>query len=132
MQNKKNFTLVEAVIATVITLLLISGAGYGISLYLRLVNNIHQQDVAMYAAQEKLEEIANNIGNIASYDGQFFNVTDDAGNNLLTPPSGGSSGHVSVVQNSQVATLYGVNVTISWQYSGSGQSLSVNTAFIKK
>ena len=132
MKIKKNFTLIEAVIATTIMVVVLAGSGYGISLYLHLINSIHQQDVALYAAQEKLEEITDNIENVLAYDGQFFNVTDNSGKNLLVSSSGNPPGHVSVVQNNDVPSLYGVNVTISWQYSGRPQSLSVNAAFMNK
>lgn len=126
------FTLVEAVIATAITVAVLAGSGYGISMYMNLANNIHQQDVAIYAAQEKLEEIANNVENVALYNGQTFNVTDATGKNILITSSGNPPGLVAVVQNSNVTSLYDINVTIAWQYSGRQQSFTINTALKKK
>lgn len=126
------FTLVEAVVATVIIVTILAGSGQGVNLYSNLVNSIHQQDVAIYAAQEKLEEIVDNVDDVASYNGQFFNITDDSGTNLLTSSSGNPPGYVSVAQNNIVSKLYNVNITITWQNSGRQQSLNVNTAFMKK
>jgi type II secretory pathway pseudopilin PulG len=132
MKIKKSFTLVEAVVATAITVVVLAGSGYGISMYMNLANNIHQQDVAIYAVQEKIEEIAGNVSNIAAYNDQYFNVTDSSGKNILISSTSNPPGHITVAQNSAVANLYGVNITISWKYSGRQESLTVKTALMRK
>lgn len=125
------FTLMEVVVATLVMVVVIVGLSQGVSLYSRSVDSVRQQDVALYAAQEKLEEIATDIENVLSYNGHF-NITDSAGTNLITLPSGDAPGSVVVAQNPDVADLFSVNVTIAWNSFGRQQSLTLNTAFIQK
>jgi len=132
MKIEKGFTLMEVVVATLVMVVVIVGLSQGVSLYPRSVDSVRQQDVALYAAQEKLEEIATNIENVLSYNGQAFNITDSAGTNLITLPSGDAPGSVVVAKNSDAADLYSVNVTIAWNSFGRQQSLTLNTAFMQK
>lgn len=109
MDNKKGFTLVEVLIATVIMVSALGALVYGLSQCTGLTETVRNQDIASNALQEKLEEIANSdLSQIMDYDGQTFNITG------LTPDPAGSV-TVARVGSSE---LYDVTVTLTWEQRG--------------
>lgn len=107
--NKKGFTLIEVLIATVIMVSALGALVYGLSQCTGLTETVRNQDIALNAIQEKLEEIANSdLSQIMDYDGQTFDITG------LTPDSAGS---VTIAQVGS-SELYDVTVTVTWEQRG--------------
>ena len=134
MNNKRGFTLVEVLIATGIMAVVLGGLAYGLSQCASLSETAQNQDIALTAAQQKLEEIANDVENILTYNGQTFPVEDTGGSSLLIPPAGQNDpGQVSVTQVAGTADLFDVDVTIGWQQrNGREISRTVNTTLVQK
>ncbi len=134
MNNKNGFTLVEVLIATGIMAVVLGGFAYGLSQCASLTETAQNQDIALNAAQQKLEEIANDVRNVMTYNGQIFPVEDMGGNPLLTPPAGQSDpGQVSVTQVTGTVDLFDVAVTIGWQQRGGREiSRTVSTTLVQK
>ncbi|RKX18306.1 MAG: hypothetical protein DRP26_05450 [Candidatus Zixiibacteriota bacterium] len=95
----------------------------------------HDQDIAVNALQQKLAEISNSQIDqvVANYNGHTFDVQDDAGDDLLIPPTGQPAvGSVTASQVVGVPNLYDVEVEISWERFGRTITRSISTVFVSK
>jgi prepilin-type N-terminal cleavage/methylation domain-containing protein len=121
--DKRGFTLIEVLMASFIMVLVLSALVYGLSQSLQLTQTVRDQDIAINAAQEKLEEIANNTQTITGYNNQVFSVAG------LTPDPAGS---VSVTQVA-ATNLYDVTITVGWQQTSGRQiSRTVNATLLQR
>jgi len=122
MNNKKAFTLVEVLLATVIMVSVLGALVYGLGQSSDLIQTSRNQDIALNAAQEKLEEIANsNLSQIMSYNNaplNSFSVQDAGGNDLLFFGASTAPGQVTVTPVAGTNNLFDVEVTVTWQQSG--------------
>lgn len=127
--GKKGFTLVETMIAVAILVSVLGALTYTISQSLRLARTTASRDIALNAAQKKLEEIANsNLHQILDYSGQTFAV---AGLQRANAPD--DPGEVSVVAVSGTADLFDVTVAVNWQQAGAGElSKTLSTTMVVK
>lgn len=123
MKSKQGFTLLEVLITTLIMVSVLGALAYGLNQSTNLTETVRNQDIALSAAQDKIEEIANDVDNITDYNGQTFNIAG------LTPDPAG------VVAVNQVGStnLFDINITVSWQQRGGRQiSRSVSTVLVQK
>jgi prepilin-type N-terminal cleavage/methylation domain-containing protein len=130
MRQERGFTLVEIMVATLILAVVIGALVTGLVQCFNLTNLGREQDIALNAAQEKIEEIANsnlNDSTIVYYNGQVFNVSG------LSSANPGLVNLTQLYHNSSPTDLFDLNVTISWQQSsGRNISRSLTTTLVKK
>jgi prepilin-type N-terminal cleavage/methylation domain-containing protein len=123
---QKGFTLVEALVASVIVVLLISFFLDALNQSLTLAESLHSQDIALNAAQAKLEEISHSGSNLLTYNGQSFTVAG------LTASSGWANpGSVTVALVSGTTNLYNITANVTWRQRNSrvlSCTLSTNIA----
>ncbi len=127
--------MLEVLIATAIMVIVLGAMVYGLSQCSNLTQTVHNQDIAMNAVQQKLEEIANSdISQIISnYDGQTFTV--NGLNNPVDPTD-----PTELIDHGQVAAtplgvgdLFDVTVTVSWRQKGSRQiTRALTTTLVNK
>ena len=126
----KSFTLIETLIATILMTVALGVLSHSIGYMRNILEISHDQDVAMNAAQQMIEEIANSeIGQVvANFNGHAFDVQDENGQDLLTPPGGaGSVGSVAAAQVVGVADLYDVTVAVTWERYNRTATRSIST-----
>lgn len=133
MNSKTGFTLMEVLIATAIMAATLGALAYGFTQSSSLTETVANQDIALNAAQEKLEEIVNsNLSQIMDYNNPPLNTFSITG---LTPDP---AGQVQVVEITIAGTpgstnLYDVSVTINWQQSAGRQlSRRLSATFVDK
>ena len=117
--NKKGFTLIEVLIATVIMVSALGALVYGLTQCSGLTETVRNRDIALNAVQEKLEEIADSeLSKIMEYNdppNNSFAVVDTQGDDLLiAPPALVNPGQIIVTQIG-TTDLYDVTVTVTWQ-----------------
>jgi prepilin-type N-terminal cleavage/methylation domain-containing protein len=124
--KQKGFTLLEVLITTAIMISVLAAVAYGLSQSSNLAETMRNQDIAINAAKDILEQIIqsdlNDIMN--NYDGQNFPIADVQGNALLTAPAGlNDNNNPLEVTVNQVGTtdLYDVVVTVTWEQRGRRQ-----------
>ena len=126
MGNKRGFTLVEVLIATAIMVSVLGALVHALTQSSNLTETMRNQDIALNAAQQRLETIANDISNITDY-----NDPNKKKNFLvagLTPDPAGSTTISAIVANE----LYNATVTVTWTQRGGRQiSRTLTTAFQK-
>ena len=127
---KSGFTLLEVLIATLIMVSVLGSLVYGLSQCSNLTETTRNQGIALNGAQQKLEEITNNTGQITAYHDQNFPIQDAQGNALLTaPPGQGNPGSVRVIPIG-TTNLYNVTITIKWIQRGGRQlAYTITTTF---
>lgn len=131
--NKKGFTLIEVLIATVIMVSALGALVYGLTQCSGLTETVRNQDIALNAIQEKLEEIANSdISQVMTdYDNQYFPIEDAAGDALLIAPSTQPQPLFVDVTEVLADKLYDVEVTVTWQQRAGRQiSRSLTTTLV--
>lgn len=131
-KGKNGFTLIETLISTAIMVSVLGALVYGLSQSAHLSESAKNQDIAFNAAQEKIEEIANDLSSITNYDKQTFPITDTQGNDLLENSGGAAPGQITVKQVG-TSRLYDVVITVTWQQRGGRQiSRSLSTTLVQK
>jgi len=126
MKTKRGFTLIEVLAATFIMTVALGAFVAGINPWTSITETVRNQDIALNAAREQLENIINNADVIMSFHNQTFPVDDGQGNTLLVAPSGQSyPGRITVSQVAGTSNLFDVTVDVSWQERG-GRVLSRN------
>lgn len=126
--NKKGFTLVEVLVASVIMVAILIAWVTSLTQASNLINTIRQQDIALNAAQYKLEAIKLDVVNVENYGNlpeSSFSVATlpgiDQGSITVTDVSGGSG-----------ADIFEVTVTINWtQRNGREVEKQLTTALVK-
>lgn len=128
MNKRKGFTLVEVMLATAIMVTALAAFVYGLTQSANLTETVRNQDIAINAAQEKLEEIANsNLSQIMNYNKLPLNSFSVSG---LTPTPAGNKVTVKQVGTTN---LYDVTVTVTWQQRGGRQiSRTISTTLVQK
>jgi len=115
--GKQGFTLIEVLIAFGLMITVLVALVYSLTQAVEVTNVARNQDIALAAISDKFEEIANDLNNIATYDGQVFAVQADTGAGLVdllaTPPGMANPGLVTI--NGLAANLFDVTVRVSWQ-----------------
>ncbi len=130
----KGFTLVEMMLSAAILVMVLGAFLYSINLSSTAAQQARLVDVALSAAQAKMEEISNRsftageIANIiADYNGQYFAVSG------LTAPSGTAGPLGVTITQIGSSSLYRVVITVSWQQSGGKAiSKSIEKTFVLK
>jgi prepilin-type N-terminal cleavage/methylation domain-containing protein len=125
--KKKGFTLLEVLITTAIMISVLAAVAYGLSQASNLTETMRNQDIAINAARDILEQIIqsdlNDIMN--NYNGQNFSIEDVQGQPLLTAPAGLNNNNnpieVTVTGVGSSANLYDVAVTVTWEQRGHRQ-----------
>ncbi|MFC1698639.1 prepilin-type N-terminal cleavage/methylation domain-containing protein [Candidatus Omnitrophota bacterium] len=134
--DKKGFTMIELLIATTVMVTILLAVVYSLMQAQEVTSIANNQDIALSAIQDKLEEIANDLGNIMNYDQQTFAVEADQGGGVMTPllntpPGLANPGQVTVNQIAGT-NLFDVTVTVSWeQKPGRIVSRDLSTTFIQ-
>ena len=131
MPGKKGFTLIEVLIASVV---LLGAAVVFMDTFTKcsaLIESGPSLEIAMNAAQSRMEEIAqsNMAQIIGNYHGKNFPVAG------LTAPSGLAnpcSVTVTQINGGSGTPLYDVNVTVSWQFRGRNTSRSVRATLARR
>ena len=108
MNNNKGFTLIELLIAVLVMVLALGALVYGLTQSQRLAQTVRLQDIAVNAAQGRLEEINENVMTIMSYDQNPFPVP---GPEPLAPDLVGNV-WVNQIPNTN---LFDVTVAVTWQ-----------------
>lgn len=143
--EKNGFTLMEVLFATVIMVSVLIALVYSLTQAANVTQTVHNQDIALSAAQDMLEEIANSdLNQIMNYNGQTFAVETEvvAADGTTTtipllhaPPGLNALGHPGSITVAQIGTtnLYNVTVTVTWQQAG-GRVLnrSLSTTLVNK
>lgn len=150
--NKKNgFTLVETLIATMIMVIALGTISYSLSRFINITKTITDIDIALHAAQAKLEVIANSdISRIMiNYNNQSFNVIYemvDKDNNVILDKDGNpktiellphaDKSSVGLVEVTPISgtNLFDVVITMSWLDGFNGRKIEkkIETTFISK
>ncbi|MFC1632152.1 prepilin-type N-terminal cleavage/methylation domain-containing protein [Candidatus Omnitrophota bacterium] len=133
--DKKGFTMIELLIATTVMVTILLAVVYSLMQAQEVTSIANNQDIALSAIQDKLEEIANDLGNIMNYDQQTFAVAANQGGVITpllnTPPGLANPGQVTVNQIAGT-NLFDVTVTVSWeQKPGRRVSRDLSTTFIQ-
>ena len=129
-KSKSGFTLVEVMIATAI-LLVTTGAFLDLLVQCaNLIETGRPQDMALSAAQAKLEEIAqSNLSNIMNYNSPPQNSFPVSG---LTAPLGQTNPGAVVVAQVGTSNLFDVTITVSWQEKGGNRSRTLSTTLARR
>lgn len=134
MRNKKSFTLVETLIATVLMTISLGALAHSLGYMRNIITIARNQDIAITAAQEKMEEIANSkiSAVVSNYNGHTFEVKDDTQVDLLPTITAQPPGSVVATQVADIPDLYDVTVVVSWIQSGQVTFKTINTTLIAK
>ena len=132
MRKKKGFTLIETLVATLLMTASLGALAHSLSHMRSVVSITRNQDIAISAAQEKMEEIANSeiVSVVANYNGHTFEVQDESSVDLL--PVTATPGLVTAAGVAGISDLYDVAVTVSWDQGGRAMSKTISTTFVAK
>ena len=133
MRKKKSFTLIETLIATVLMTISLGALAHSLGYMRNILTITRNQDIAITAAQQQMEEIANSeiSAVVANYNGHIFEVQDEASVDLL-PTGAGPPGSVAAAQVAGIPDLYDVTVVVSWNQGSQVMFKTINTTLVAK
>jgi prepilin-type N-terminal cleavage/methylation domain-containing protein len=131
--SNRGFSLLEVMFSTAILTLTLSAFLYSLNQSRQLAELARNQNIAINAAREKLEEIS--LSNLSALQNQTFPVVDSNGKALLTPAPTQTNPLSVVVTKTNMKpgssnSFVDVKVTVQWQErSGKVASQELKTTF---